>query len=126
MDYSKFINLVEAQDDRNIIKKVYRQVFDIPKQLTEFYNQYEPNDVEILANDLSAVNLYPYDYLNQLQNEYKLGDEYFIFATKNSDPIALFNGKVVVKAHDSQNSGFEILAENFDEYVCKLIENMKP
>jgi hypothetical protein len=126
MDYSKFINLIEAQDDRNVIKKVYRQVYDIPNQLTEFYNQYEPNDVEILINDLSAVNLYPYDYLNQLQNEYKLGDKYFIFATKNSDPIAIFNGKVVAKAHDSQNLGFEILAENFDEYVCKLIENMKP
>jgi hypothetical protein len=126
MDYSKFINLIEAQDDRNIIKKVYRKVFDIPKQLAEFYNQYEPDDVEILINDLSAVNLYPYDYLNQLQNEYKLGDKYFIFATKNSDPIAIFNGKVVAKAHGSQDSGFEILAENFDEYVCKLIENMKP
>jgi hypothetical protein len=126
MDYSKFINLIETQDERNIIKKVYRQVFDIPNQLTEFYNQYEPDEVEILINDLSAVNLYPYDYLNQLQNEYKLGDKYFIFATKNSDPIAIFNEKVVAKAHDSQNSGFEILAENFDEYVCKLIENMKP
>ncbi|MDD4728837.1 MAG: hypothetical protein PHN55_08825 [Dysgonamonadaceae bacterium] len=126
MDYLKFVNAIIAQDNRNVINKVQRQITDIPKQILGFFCQYDPIDVEIVMKDLSAVVLYPYSYLHQLQSEYNFGKEYFIFATKNSDPIALFNGKVVTLAHGSRNLVFEIIADNFDEYIVRLIKNMKP
>ncbi len=125
MDYSKFVNVITAQDDRNVINKVQREITDIPKQLVGFFCQYDPVDVEIVMEDLSAITLYPYSYLQQLQNEYNLGEEYFIFATKNSDPIALFNDKVVTLAHGTVDSTVEEVAKSFEDYLSKLMKNMR-
>lgn len=125
MNYSKFVNLVLLQDERNVIRTVKREILNIPQPLIGFYSHYEPEDVEILTNDLSGVNMYLFDGLSELQKEYSLGKEYFVFATKNGDPIALYNNKVVTRAHGSKDAVFEVIAEDFDSYLIKLIENMK-
>ena len=125
MNYSKFVKLVLSQDERNVIRTVQRKVLDIPQPLKEFYNKYEPEDVEILTNDLSGINIFPYVNLDELQKEYSLGEEYFVFAIKNGDPIALHNNKVVSRGHGSKDSDFEEIADDFDSYIIKLIENMK-
>ncbi|NCD09429.1 MAG: hypothetical protein EOL98_08390 [Negativicutes bacterium] len=125
MNYSKFVNLILQQDERNVIRTVKREIVDISHSLIEFYNKYEPEDVEIITKDLSGIKLFPLDSLDDLQKEYSLGKEYFVFATKNGDPIALYNNKVVTRAHGSREAVFQVLAEDFDAYLIKLIDNMK-
>lgn len=125
MDYVKFVNNIIRQDNRNVIEKVSRGAIDLPKQLAEFYNNFEPVDVEIVLSDMSGVKLYPLNYLYSLQNEYNLGESYFVFATKNSDPIALHNDVVVAFAHGSKFVECEVISLCFDDYVDKLMASMK-
>lgn len=125
MDYSKFIDMLREQDSRNIIEKSNAKVSDIPIELVDFYSEYNTIDVEVVLENLSSVKLYPYSYLHILQNEYQLGEEYFVFATKNSDPIAIANEGVVTFAHGSNSREIEVLARTFNEYICKLMENSK-
>lgn len=124
MDYSYFINIIMKQDCRNIIEKTSRKISDLPKQLSEFYSQYEPKDVEILLSDFSAVKIYPYKYLHRLQDEYKLGEAYFVFATKNSDPIAIYNQQIVTASHGTDAPEIEVIAKSFDDYINKLMKSM--
>lgn len=125
MDYVQFINNIIRQDGRNVVEKVSRSTIDLPKQLADFYNNYEPVDVEIVLSDMSGVKLYPLSYLYTLQNEYNLGDAYFVFATQNSDPIALHDDVVVTFAHGRNFVEHEIVARCFDDYVANLMASMK-
>jgi len=125
MDYSKFANDIIRQDGRNIIEKVSRATIGLPNQLADFYDNFEPINVEIVLSDMSGVKLYPLNYLSTLQNEYNLGESSFVFATKNSDPIALLNDAVVTFAHGSNFVEHEKIALCFDDYVDKLMANMK-
>lgn len=125
MDYSVFIKSIESQDKRNVINRVQRQVCNIPNQLKEFLNQYDPVDMEVVLNDLSAVRFYSYNYIHQLQIEYNLGEKYFVFATKNSDPIALLDQRVVTIVHGSKSSEIEEIAESFEQYIARLLENIR-
>jgi hypothetical protein len=124
VDYSKFIKSIESQDERNIINRTHRRISDIPSQLQEFFNQYDPVDVEIVMEDMSGIKLYSYSYLKELQREYNLGEEYFIFATKNSDPIALHKQKVVIALHGTKEIMIEELASSFEGYISQIIETM--
>ena len=126
MDYSKFIDMIIKQDGRNIIEKSNVKATGIPLQLVDFYSNYNPIDAEVVLENLSAVKLYPYSYLQNLQEEYQLGQEFFVFATKNSDPIAIAKEGVITFAHGG-NSGteIEVLAKTFDDYICKLMNDLK-
>lgn len=74
--------------------------------------------------DLSAIKLYSYSYLKELQKEYDLGEAYFIFATKDSNPIALHNQKVVIVLQGTKDIMIEELAKSFEEFISGIIETM--
>jgi len=125
LDYTEFINAVIKQDERNTFERSGDINLELPKELVPFFSQYVPVDVEIVLNDLTSVKLYPANRLKSLQNEYNLGDKYFVFATRESDPIAIMDGKIVTCAHGSKLPQIEIIASNFDAYIHELLNAMK-
>ena len=75
--------------------------------------------------DLSTIKLYSYSSLKELQREYYLGEEYFIFATMNGDPIALHDQNVVLVLHGTKERIIELMANSFDIFLYDLIQTMK-
>ncbi|MFW6030716.1 MAG: hypothetical protein ACOCRO_10780 [Halanaerobiales bacterium] len=125
MDYSKFVDSILKQDSRNRIEKTNRIISDLPDQLADFYSLYEPKDVEIVLKDLSAIILYPYKHLDNLQNEYDLKENFFVFATRNGDPIAIYNDNVVTLSHGIKSPDIEVIANSLNTYIDQIMSNMR-
>lgn len=125
MDYSKFINAVIKQDNRNSFSKSYCKIANIDKGFEEFYNQYVPIDVEIVLSDLTSIKLYDVEQFDELRQNYNLNNEHIVFATREGDPIALYQGKIITFNHSAKDPIFEIIADSFEKYIVDILENMQ-
>lgn len=130
MSYDSFIENIKRQDERNKFGLTSESNIDfLPNSLKEFYINVNPEDVEIVLEDLTSIKLYPLHQLMDLQKEYKnVGG--FIFATHEGDPIYIKDGKVFRAVHGSGIWSLEkeSLAESFKmflEYVMKAMKKIR-
>ena len=114
MRYAEFKQKAMREDKRNVFGECDCPEI-VPSELREFYSKCNPVDVEISFPRLGAVRLYPADELSQLQADYGLGDENFVFATTNGDAIFMNGGKVYCTLHGHYIP--ELLAETFDKFI---------
>ncbi|PLT33630.1 hypothetical protein [Bacillus sp. V5-8f] len=127
MRYGSFIVQIEHQDERNQFSTVSEEAVDfLPNPLREFYMEANPEDVEIILENLTSIRLYPLHQLRDLQKEYKI-IQGFIFATLEGDPIVINDGKVFIAVHGSGAWTFEkeSFVESFDMFLEYIIKNLK-
>ena len=117
--YEVFIIKAKIQDKRNIFNTAKVESCQLPKEVVAFYQIANPLDVEvtILGN---SVRFYQLTDLKQLQKDYFLDNDCFVFATCNSDPIYLKKHKVYTCCHGTKETKAELLANSFDEYLQNI------
>lgn len=116
MDYKEFVNYSVNQDKRNLFEEYSENTVMIPLELKDFFQKYNPIDVEVTMAD-NVIRFIPVQALKSLQEEYGLGNENFIFATCNGDPIYYNNRGIFSCYHASANSQHEKLASSFGEFL---------
>lgn len=110
-----FINLATKQDQRNLFSRYEGTIKGIPAELEPFYKNYNPIDVEVKING-NYVKFFPYDRINEMQNEYALNKNCFIFASCNGEPIYLKDGAVFTCVVGKTEIIEELLADTLDRY----------
>ena len=125
MKYDEFVNAVTRQDARNKFERSKGAMPHMPKGLKEFYSQYNPCDVEIVLADMTSIKMYSQAKLLSFQVEYGADDDQFVFATREGDPIAINDNKIITSAHGSKKTRVEVVSESFDEFVCWILKEMK-
>ena len=116
MTIQAFVKKAIQQDQRNVFGESEEVLDLIPEELNEFYSKANPLDVEINI-DGNSVKMYPMDELKSLQEDYSLEDGCFVFATCNSDPIFVYEGKIYTCYHGSKDSEKEFMADDFDSFM---------
>ncbi len=120
--YNDFITKVKLQDSRNEFGELDRvEDFDIPIILHDFYKYANPIDVEVTQEDFTSIKFYPASSLLNLQNEYDLPRDTFVFASREGDPILLKGEKVYTAVHGVEKWDPKLLANSFDEFLGMLI-----
>ncbi len=115
MDYSRFVSKAVAQDKRNKFMKYNGELNFIPAEARDFYQNFNPVDVEIGMNG-SSVRFYPVLELMNLQKDYDYLRVQFVFATCNGDPIFLYQGHVYTCPHGINDPKLEKIAENWNDF----------
>ena len=120
MDYSGFVSKAVVQDKRNKFMKYDGELSFIPSEARDFYQNFNPIDVEIGMNG-SSVRFYPVLELVDLQKEYDYLHAQFVFATCNGDPIFLYQGHIYTCPHGVTAPKLEKIADNWDNFFSALI-----
>lgn len=113
-----FVKKSIKQDKRNVFEETSADD-NLPNVLKEFYQKANPVDVEITM-DGNAVRFIPVDELSDIQMDYALGDERFIFATCNGDPIYVYKDKIYTCCHGTSKLEGELLAEEFSLFLALI------
>ena len=119
MTFKDFVKKSIEQDERNIFEPSDDTLEIIPEIMKDFYKYYNPIDVEVTINDAS-VHFFPVNELEDLQEEYNLGKDKYVFASCNGDPVYLENNKVCSGVFGSKGFIPEILADDIYIYLDKL------
>lgn len=115
MRIEDFVKKSILQDERNVFDE--SNVDDsIPVVLKEFYQKANPVDVEITM-DGNAIRFVPVGELSDVQLEYQLGDERFVFATCNGDPIYVYMEKIYTCCHGTSEFSDEFIAGDFSLFL---------
>lgn len=116
MKIKDFITKSMMQDKRNIFERVERDIkASVPDTLKEFYLIANPVDVEVSMNNY-AVQFIPLDQLDASQSEFSLGDNRFVFASCNGDPIYVYDGKIYSCCHGIGKVEDELMAEDLGSF----------
>ncbi len=115
-----FVDKAIKQDDRNIFEKYRGKVSSVPKAFVDLYEDYNPVDVEVSING-SMVKLIPYEELDEIQKEYSLDKECFVFATCNGEPVYEKNKKIYTCVFSKKGIIEEEISDSFEDY-CDLLD----
>ena len=120
--YNQFVTVAINYDPRNIFKTNKKIPSEIPNKLQSFYKQSEPYDVSVEL-DGNNLRFYAINELNRLNKEYPYVSKggRFIFATINSDPIYLYNGKIYTTYHSNDKPRDELICSSFKDFLKRLI-----
>ena len=110
-----FVKKSIEQDKRNVFEEANLDD-NLPTSIRVFYQNANPVDVEITM-DGNAVRFIPADELEDSQMDYSLGDEKFIFATCNGDPIYVYEDKIYTCCHGISKVKDELMAEDFYSFL---------
>ncbi len=119
MNIKEFVKRALAQDPRNVFEKTNIDITFIPKTLKDFYRYANPIDVEIYVEG-NPIHFFGVDVLNKIQDEYSLGNERFVFANSNGDPIYLYEERVYTRYHGSGIIEDELISDRFEEFLDLL------
>lgn len=125
MNYEIFKEKLKQKDKRNIFgESLEKETLPVPKELQVFYQYVNPIDVEVVLDDLTSVKFFSLNELTEIQEDYKLNGESFVFASREGDPIILKNGKVYTAVHGSTAWELEHLHYSFEEFLQSLTERI--
>ena len=62
--------------------------------------------------DCNAIRFIPMDELEDIQDDYSIGEERFVFATCNGDPIYVYCGEIYTCCHGTSKIDDELMAED--------------
>lgn len=121
MNYDKFVENAKQQDDRNQFESLSRvDQFNIPSELWKFYKNANPIDVEIQLEDSTSVKFYSVETLNNIQKEYGMDKDNFIFASREGDPIFLKGEKIYTAVHGEGKWTPKLLSNSFKDFLENL------
>lgn len=120
--YEDFIKKAISQDSRNAFGTLDEvEEYQLPIMLNDFYKHANPIDVEVTQEDNTAIRFYPASSLKQLQNEYALPKDTFVFASREGDPVLLKDDKVYIAVHGTGEWKFEFIASSFNGFINSII-----
>lgn len=119
MTFKDFVKKSIEQDERNVFEPSDDTLEIIPEIMKDFYKYSNPIDVEVSINDAS-VHFFPIDEIEELQEEYKLGKDKFVFASCNGDPVYLEKNTVSSGVFGSKGFISEVLANDIFTYLEKI------
>lgn len=122
MEIHDFVLKAIVQDNRNIFEKNNKIIDCVPARLLEFYTEANPVDVEV-SMDGNPVHFYPIDDLADLQEDYDLSGDRFVFATCNGDPIYYMDGRIYTCCHGASKTEDELMASDICLFF-DLIESL--
>lgn len=117
MIYENFVTKALEFDNRNKFGKGEIKYFNIPEDLKEFYNNYNPLDVEVLYKGM-PLKFFPLNEIDSIKTEYNLPNDTFIFASINGDPVFLLDNKIYRSLADIYKP--EFLSESFVQFIENL------
>lgn len=117
--FSDFVKKAIKQDPRNRFESFAGDLAFIPEVLQAFYKEYNPVDVEVKIND-AYVRFFPVGELQNLQEEYGLGKECFVFASCNGEPIYLKENIVYTCLFGKKGIIEEVVSESLKYYLAKI------
>ena len=118
MKTDTFVKNALVQDSRNKFDRYSENVDFIPEELKHFFQEYNPVDVEVVMNG-NIVHFFPVEELQKVQKEYLLGNDSFVFASCNGDPIYLNkNNCICIRCHGLRIELEEEMASSF----CSFLE----
>jgi hypothetical protein len=121
MRYEAFVEKAKQQDARNQFKLlIHSDQYKFPAALREFYIQANPVDVEIELSDSTSIKFFPAKDLQGIQEEYNLGPDTFVFASREGDPVFLKDDNIYTAVHGTGKWEPMILANSFDEFLMEL------
>lgn len=115
MEIEDFVKKSIKQDKRNVFEEAGIEE-SIPGILRAFYQKANPIDVEITM-DGNAIRFISADELSDIQLDYPLGNERFVFATCNGDPIYVYKNKIFTCCHGTNKIEDELIAEDFNLFL---------
>lgn len=118
MIYQDFISAAVTEDGRNKFGEC-DTLGNIPSPLRTFYTHCNPIDVEIYYPGIGVVKFCPAKDLASLCIDYSLGNNTFIFATCNGDPLFLMNDEVYITLHGKFYP--EKVASSFEDFINTYI-----
>ncbi len=118
MDFSLFVQKALAEYGRNEFGKYEGNLDIVPAEMKPFYRNFNPVCVQVEIN-FGDVRFCPAEDLSDLQQEYAYLNAQFIFATCNSDPIFLHDGKVYTCPHGFSKPQWEMIADSIEAYLMK-------
>ena len=121
MNFEAFKIKAVNQDKRNVFGVSYPSMKYVPESMRQLYSVANPLDVEVQI-DGNSVIFFPYEQLIEIKDDYNLGDDNFVFASCNGDPIYLYEGKVYTQCHGIRNPQKELLAESIENYLDMMDE----
>ena len=116
--FSDFAKKALKQDSRNRFEHFDGDISFIPTVLQAFYENNNPVDVEVKINN-AYVRFFSVEELQSLQQEYELGEECFVFASCNGEPIYLKQESVYTCLFGKTGIIEEKVSESFEEYLNK-------
>ncbi|WP_408956583.1 SMI1/KNR4 family protein [Natroniella sp. ANB-PHB2] len=121
-----FVKSAKKQDSRNLFatSEEVEVLKDKDQLFKRFYQDYNPQDVEIDLKEEGVIRFFNLEQLLAVQKEYK-SDDYFIFATKNGDPIAIKEGGIYLTLHGQGDYNFKKVAESFKDYLQGLLVKIR-
>lgn len=126
MDYNLFIRKIVEQDKRNILHRCDRIIEDnFPKGVLDFYKNIDIVDVEIVLKDLCSIKLYNLDEIRKIQNDYDINEDYFVFATKEGDPILIKSNAVFLGVHGVDEESLTFMYNSLYEFLEDTLLNLK-
>ena len=117
--FSDFAKKALKQDSRNRFEHFDGDISFIPTVLQAFYENNNPVDVEVKINN-AYVRFFPVEELQSLQQEYELGEECFVFASCNGEPVYLKGNKVYTCLFGKMGIAEEKLSDNLKDYFGKV------
>ena len=111
MIYDDFVKLMIEQG-----KKIVPFNGNVPAKYPKFYSRFNPVRVYV-EYDSNYIHLLPIDELEKMTKKYRNVECDLVFATCNSDPIFLKNGKVYTCEHGANNPKIEFLANSFEDFL---------
>lgn len=118
MSIEEFIEAAKVQDSRNVFEKGDEVEF-APEELKEFYKKCDPVDVEVNIAG-AIIRFVPIVDLQYMQEDYSLGEDSFVFATCDGDPIFIKEGAVYTNAHGTLGIDDEKLSDSLEKYLGNI------
>lgn len=118
MTIKDFVKKAISQDKRNVFGEGKVKIW-VPKDFEEFYTIANPISVEVMI-DHNPVWFFPIEEIMDEQNNYGIGDNRFVFASCNGDPIYVMNNKIYTCCHGTKKITDELLAEDLFSFLSLI------
>ncbi|NFO11189.1 hypothetical protein FDB29_08760 [Clostridium botulinum] len=126
MDYNSFISKVIEQDKRNILHRCDRNInYNFPNVVLDFYKNIDIVDVEIVLKDLCSIKLYNLDEIGNIQEDYNVVNDSFVFATKEGDPIIIKNSGIYLGLHGITGVNETLIYKDFNDFIESILNDMR-
>lgn len=124
MKYNFFREFAMNNDQRNVFtESVSEKISFLPEGLIEFYSTFNTEDVIVTFSDLTSIKFYSIDDIREIQKEYNLPVNGYVFATYESDPIWIQKGAVYIGVHGANNISEKKISDSMFEFITSIVSN---
>ncbi len=119
-----FVEAVCRQDSRNRFSRSQKK--ETCSMIAPLYNKWEPEDVEAVFTDLTAMRFYPSEKFSELHREYGFQNPHVtVFASWEGDPVYVLDEKIYIAAHGRGQYEPDKSFPTLDIFLSWVIQNLR-